>query len=96
MGLNKQQVARGVTRFLEAYPAKRRELESLSAELAECLGLTLEELRQQRSHELLGGTAKALGRDEFEFLLEFAVDSQEERSELLAAHRDAIRRALGE
>lgn len=96
MALNEQQVARGLARFLDAYPSMKSEVESLGEDEAECLGLTLEELRLHHGHQLLADVAKTRGLDEFEFLLEFAVDSQEERSELIAANRDAIHRALGE
>lgn len=96
MALNEQQVAHGLARFLDAYPSMKSEVESLGEEEAECLGLTLEQLRWHHSHQLLADVAETRGLDEFEFLLEFAIDSPEERTELIAANRDALRRALGE
>ncbi|OQS21169.1 hypothetical protein B0T49_13585 [Chromobacterium violaceum] len=95
MALNEQQVSHGLARFLEAYPALQREVEKMDETVARHLCIELDELRRQHGLELMAKMAKSLGMDNFTFMLEFAVDTPEERTRHLAEREEAEKRALG-
>ncbi|AXE37175.1 hypothetical protein DK843_22770 (plasmid) [Chromobacterium phragmitis] len=95
MALTGQQVELGIARFLEAYPAARREVDDLDEALATSIGMELTDLRQQHALELMDKTAKGRGVSTMVFMLEFALDTQEERSRFLEKLEEAHRRAVG-
>ncbi|MEN2425985.1 DUF6388 family protein [Chromobacterium vaccinii] len=95
MALTEQQIALGVARFLEDYPAARREVDELDETLAQSIGMELEELRQLHALELMGKAARAQGVDSTAFMVEFALDTPEERAQFLAELEEAHRRAIG-
>lgn len=95
MALTEQQIALGIARFLKAYPAARREVDDLDETLAQSIGMELEELRKLQALELMGKAASDQGVDATAFMVEFALDTPEERVKFLAELEEAHRRAVG-
>ncbi|WP_124833710.1 DUF6388 family protein [Burkholderia sp. Bp9031] len=93
--LSAQQIAVGYERFLSQFPAARARVDKLSQEVANIIGADLDELRRIEAATALGEVAKSLGIDPFEYLLQFAVDSEAERRQILQVRQEAIERAIG-
>ncbi|UJB66458.1 hypothetical protein YS110_17695 [Acidovorax sp. YS12] len=89
-----KQMAQGHTRFLDAYPQIHAEVMAYDDAVANALGLELETMRTQATAEAIVKQTNDLNIDPFEFLLRFAVDTEEERKQLLDSRKESIRRAL--
>ncbi|MDC2858683.1 DUF6388 family protein [Delftia sp. DT-2] len=93
--LSNEQLDVGYQRFLEHDHQARTRVESMTQEVADHLGTTLDEVRRIEIHRAISDRASALGVDEFEYLLGFAVPDAVERGKILQAQRDSISDALG-
>lgn len=94
MSLTSKQMIQGHARFLEAYPAIHAAVMAYDHAVANALGLELETVRTQATAEAIVKRANDLNVDPFEFLLQFAVDTEEERKEILDARKESIHKAL--
>jgi len=88
-------VANGCQKFLDVHPSAATRIDAITPELAGTLGVDLNEYRRIETIKELQSAAAKLGIDSFEYLLEFAVDSDHERERLLDARNDSLKKALG-
>lgn len=93
--LTEQQLANGCRKFLDVHPAVAARIEAINPELANILGVDLSELRRDETMKELQAAAAQSGIDSFEYLLEFAIESDYERERILDARNDAMKKALG-
>ncbi|WP_322084709.1 DUF6388 family protein [Burkholderia sp. BCC1972] len=93
--LSDQQITSGYEQFLSKFPKARARVNEISQEVADMLGVKLDELRQVETAKALDEVAKSHNIDPFEYLLQFAVDNESERNEILRANREAMERAIG-
>ncbi|WP_354687068.1 DUF6388 family protein [Cupriavidus necator] len=93
--LSDEQIATGYDRFLVAHPNASARVNAVTKAIADALGVDLAELRRIEAAKALSETAAGRGIDGFEFLLQFAVDSEAERAEIIRANREAMERAIG-
>lgn len=66
----------------------------MTQEVADNLGMSLDEVRRIEIHRAISDRASALGVDQFEYFLGFAVSDAAERSKILQAQKDSISDAL--
>jgi hypothetical protein len=95
MPLSKEQIATGYRRFLAEHPDVRARVDAITTRDAEIVGVDLDELRSAEIGRCLQSAADADGEDGFEYLVELAVDSAEERQALYAERDASVRGALG-
>ena len=67
----------------------------MTQEVADNLGMSLVEVRRIEIHRAISDRASALGVDQFEYFLGFAVSDAAERGKILQAQKDSISDALG-
>ena len=94
--LSQEQVDAGYQRFLEKYPQAQARVAKQTQQIADILGEDLIELRRIEAGKALEEQATSLGVDSFEFLLQFAVESDEVRKQILQARSDNVARAIGQ
>lgn len=93
--LSDEQMATGYDRFLAAQPDARARVDAITQTIADALGVDLVELRRVEAAKALRDIADNRGIDTFEFLLQYAIDSDAERVEIMNANREAMERAIG-
>ena len=93
--LSKDQIDTAYQRFLEQNPQARARVNEITQQTADALGIYLSELRLVETSKALSDRATALGMDSFEYMLKFAVETDEMRQQILQARDDDIARALG-
>ncbi|WP_151273269.1 hypothetical protein [Burkholderia pseudomallei] len=93
--LSAQQIAIGYERFLSQFPAAKARVDKLSQEVANIIDADLDELLRIEAATALREVAKRLGIAPFEYLLQFAVDCEVERRQILQARQEAMERAIG-
>ena len=94
--LSREQIEAGYRRFLEEDPQARAQVAEQTQQIADILGVDLTELRRIETAKALHERATALGVDSFEYLLQFAVEDDEIRQQILQARSDNLARALGQ
>ena len=94
--LTKVQIDMGYQRFLDQDPQAQAQVNKQTQQIADILGADLIELRRIEADKALHERATALGVDSFEYLLQFAVESDEMRQQILQARSDSVARALGQ
>jgi len=67
----------------------------VSPDVANALGLTVDEARRTKVQELIAGAAKDASLDVFDYLVGLGVDSPEDQKTLRAERVQDQRRALG-
>lgn len=92
--LSDSQIATGYQRFLAAHPEASARASAVTQADADACGTDLDELRRIEVAKALRETAASRGIDGFEFLLQYAVESEAEREEILRANQEAIERAI--
>jgi hypothetical protein len=90
-----QAVAIGYKNFLDTYPAAAARVAAITNDFAKALGVELDECRRLETAQELEAAAAHEGIDKFEYLLEFAVRSDDERDRLLQARAGDVKKALG-
>lgn len=93
--ISKEQVVIGHQRFLAENPSAKAEVDAISQDEADALGVTLAQLRFEKTCSLFFQRARNLGIDEFEYQLQLSVDDEDERDKLRQAWKDSIDRAMG-
>ncbi len=86
--LSREQVDVGYERFVEAHPEVRERILAITLELADNLELDVGELRRVEIAHALNEQAFRQGVDEFDLFLQYAVNSAEERKQILQATCD--------
>lgn len=93
--LSKEQCDVGYQRFLDHDDQARIRVDSMTQDIADNLGMPLDEVRRIETHRAISDKASALGVDQFEYFLGFAVPDAVERAKILQAQKDSISDALG-
>lgn len=92
--LTAEQQAQGLARFLERNPDIKRRIDSLTEQEADILGLSLDDLRINCTHQELAKVAASEDVDGHEFFLSFVANSDEEYAAMVSANRAAIKALL--
>ncbi|WP_050453447.1 DUF6388 family protein [Candidatus Burkholderia verschuerenii] len=86
--LSREQVDTGYERFVEAHPEVRERILAITLELADDLDFDIGELRRVEVAHAVNELAMRRGIDEFALFLQYAVDSTEERVQILRSWCD--------
>lgn len=93
--LTDEQIATGYDRFLAVHREASSRVNAVTQAIADALGVDLSELRRIEAVKALSEAAADRGIDGFEFLLQYAVDSETDREQIIRANREAMKRAVG-
>ncbi|MGE8448712.1 MAG: DUF6388 family protein [Comamonas sp.] len=94
--LSQEQIDAGYQRFLKEDPQARALVAEQTQQMADILGVELTVLRRDETAKALRERATALGVDSFEYLLQFAVETDEMRQKILQARSESVDRVLGQ
>ena len=83
--LPQEQIDAGFQRFLDQDAQAQAHVNSQSQQIADILKIDLSVLRRIETGMMLSQRASALGVDSLEYLLQFAVDTDEQRQQILLA-----------
>lgn len=95
MHLTKDQLQKAKDRFMALNPKAKTEINSISSSLAETLGVELEQLKEQKTYELIKSFAAQNNTNYLEVIFELAADSPEEKQSFINKHNQATKKALG-
>lgn len=93
--LTEEQMAKGRKRFLDQNPAIARQIEGLSQQEADAMGISLESLRAAETMKALSKYAYERRQDSQELFLGCVADSAEEFTQMNTARLQSIQRAIG-
>lgn len=86
--------AKGRKRFLDQNPQVKRNVESLTQEQADILGISLEWLQEAKTMEAISEYARTIGEDSHEVFLSCIADTVSEFTAMKEAHLTVIANAI--
>jgi len=95
MFLSEDRLDTALEKFLSSRPELQTKLNNLSSTVADNLGYSIEDYRQQKLAEAFGSYAKENGLDTSKLIIDLAATNDKERAELHLERHKLISQSLG-